>query len=59
MNKVPFYKQKTFWSACGVIVGGIMQLFPTVFLPDVSSSVMVIFVGLTAIFMRQGVEKSK
>lgn len=54
----PFYRQKTFWSACGIIVGGVMQLFPTIFSPEVSGSVMVIFGGLTAIFMRQGVEKS-
>lgn len=59
MEKIPWYRQKTVWASLGIILGALMQLFPAVFPPGTSESVMVIFGALTAIFMRAGIEKTK
>jgi len=57
-NKKPFYEQKTFWSGAGVILSGILGLLDWI-TPEQATAALTIFGGLTAIFMRQGVEDSK
>jgi predicted ribosomally synthesized peptide with SipW-like signal peptide len=59
VKKVEWYRQKTFWSGLGVIVTGVLALFTDVMTQEQSAAVMTIFGGLTAIFLRQGVEKKK
>jgi len=56
--KIPWYKQKTFWSAiitigCGALTGfGVIPV-------AVGAALMGGFTSLTNIFLRQGVEKTK
>ena len=51
--------QKTFWSGMGIIITGVLSLFTDVLTTEQTAAIMTIFGGLTAIFLRQGVEKSK
>jgi len=54
---LPWYKQKTTWSGIGAIivaVGGIVS--GTI---EVQTAIEMIVTALLAIFLRQGVEKSK
>ena len=55
----PWYLQKTFWSGMAVILTGVLGLFTDVLTSEQTAAIMTIFGGLTAIFLRQGVEKSK
>jgi len=57
-DKTPFYLQKTFWSGMGVVLSGVLGLFKWI-TPEQTTAALTIFGGLTAIFLRQGVEKSK
>jgi hypothetical protein len=59
MEKTPWYRQKTTWSGFGVILTGTLALFTNVLTPEQTTAIMTIFGGLTAIFLRQGVEKAK
>ena len=54
----PWYRQKTFWSGMGVVLSGLLGLFECI-TPEQATAALTIFGGLTAIFLRQGVEKSK
>ena len=56
---IPWYSQKTTWAALATIVTGILGFFTDVLTPEQTAGVMTIFGGLTAIFVRQGVEKTK
>jgi len=55
----PWYRQKTTWSGMGIILTGLLGLFTDVLTSEQTAAIMTIFGGLTAIFLRQGVEKSK
>jgi len=59
IDLTPWYLQKTFWSGMAVILTGVLGLFTDVLTSDQTAAIMTIFGGLTAIFLRQGVEKSK
>jgi hypothetical protein len=59
MKKIPWYRQKTTWSGFGVILPALLGLFTDVLTPEQITAIMAIFGGLTAIFLRQGVEKAK
>lgn len=60
MNDViPWYRQKTTWSGAAVVLTGILGLFTDVLTTEQTGAIMTIFAGLTAIFLRQSVEKTK
>ena len=54
-----WYLQKTFWSGLGIVLTGVLKLFTDVFTPEQTAAIMTIFAGLTAIFLREAVEKTK
>jgi len=57
MDKVPFYKQKTTWTA----IAGAIAAVGAYYTGEIDSTTLIqsVFVSAMAIFMRQGVEKSK
>jgi hypothetical protein len=55
----PWYLQKTFWSGLSFILTGVLGFYAEVLTPEQTKSIMTIFGGLTIIFLRQGVEKTK
>lgn len=57
MEKIPFWKQKTFWTgiAGAVASGGSLAMGAI----EPYTAIMGIIGSLAAIFLRQGVEKSK
>jgi hypothetical protein len=57
--KKPFYLQKTFWSGGAIILSGVLGFVTQWITPEQAKAAMVIFGGLTVIFMRQAVEDSK
>jgi len=57
MNTVPFYKQKTTWTAIAGIVTAAGAYFANEI--DLKALIEAAFAGAMVIFMRQGIEKSK
>ena len=58
-NKKRFYEQNTFWSGAGIILSGVLGFVTQWITAEQAKAAMVIFTGLTVIFMRQAVEDSK
>jgi len=54
-----WYQQKSSWAAMATMLTGAMGFWTGVLTPEQTAGIMAIFGGLTAIFVRQGVEKSK
>jgi hypothetical protein len=59
MEQKVWYLQKTFWSGLGIVLTGVLELFTDVLTPGQAGAIMTIFGGLTAIFLREAVEKTK
>lgn len=59
MEQKKFYTQKTFWSGLGIVLTGVLALFTDVLTTEQTAAIMTIFGGLTAIFLREAVEKTK
>jgi len=59
MERKKWYLQKTFWSGMGIVVTGVLEMFTDVLTPGQCGAIMTIFAGLTAIFLREAIEKTK
>ena len=56
---IPWYSQKTTWAAVLTIVTGVFGFSTDFLTPEQTAAIMTLFGGVTAIFGRQGIEKSK
>jgi len=56
-DRIPIYKQKTFWTAIAALVGSVAGYFTGEM--SIVSAISAILVALGGIFMRQGIEKAK
>jgi hypothetical protein len=57
--KKPFYRQRTFWSGMGFVVSGLLGFVAEWITPEQAKAAMIVFGGLSIVFMREAVENSK
>jgi len=58
-EQIPWYSQKSTWAAITTMVTGCLGFFTDIMTPQQTAGVLTIMGGITAIFIRQGVEKTK